>query len=81
MKINIIRFSLTDICFVWWVCNDSQLVEDSSSKVIGHQREAILSSFELAVECFMQVSNLFLQFMFWQRDQFYITVLQYQCFL
>jgi len=65
----------TVICFVWGVSNDSQLVEHSSSKIICHQRESILSSFQLAVEGFIQVSNLFLQIMFTQRGQFYITIL------
>jgi hypothetical protein len=71
---------LTVICFVWGVSNDSQLVEHSSSKVICHQRESILSSFQLAVEGFIQVSNLFLQIMFQQRDQFYITILMIPVF-
>jgi len=71
---------LTVICSVWGVSNDSQLVEHSSAKVICHQRESILSSFQLAVEGFIQVSNLFLQIMFEQRDQLYVTILMITLF-
>jgi len=70
----------TVICIVWGVSNDSQLVEHSSTKIICHQRESILSSFQLAVEGFIQVSNLFLQIMFKQSAQFYITILMMPVF-